>query len=181
LEFLGDAILGAVIAEMVYAKFPDKDEGFLTQMRTKMVSRKNLDTLALKLGLDDLLVAKIDKTKASDHIYGNALEALIGAIYLDLGLKKTTAFIENHFINDLESLLKTVVSYKSELYEWAQYQRIKIEYRLLNEIGAQHNITFVMGAYLNGELKAEGQGSSKKKAAEKAAKNLYYLISKPNA
>ncbi|MCH8554877.1 MAG: ribonuclease III [Schleiferiaceae bacterium] len=181
LEFLGDAVLSAVIAEMLYKKFPNKDEGFLTQMRTKLVSRKNLNQLAIAMKLDKLLIAKIDTNKTSEHIYGDALEALIGAIYLDLGLKKVTSFIEQHFSKDLELLEDIVVSYKSEVYEWAQNQRNKIEYQLLAEAGEQHSRSYTVGVFLNGALMAEGQASSKKKAAEKAAKVLHHIIHPPHA
>ena len=176
LEFLGDAILGAVVADHLYQTYPHKDEGFLTSMRSKIVSRSNLNTIGKKLGLEPLIISKLDKRKPAKSICGDALEALIGAVYLDQGLGNTMRFIQERVLLanlDLESLESHIISYKGQFIEWAQKERKQFEFTLLDSWGVQHNKTFKMGLYLNNELIATGRGSSKKMAEEDAAEKAF--------
>lgn len=172
LEFLGDAILGAVVAEDLYHRYPDENEGFLTSMRAKMVSRKNLNTIALKLDLAPLVISKLDNQKPARSLLGDVLEALIGAIYLDYGLSSARQFITQKVIEDhteFTQLENQVVSFKSAFIEYVQGQRLKHEFRLEDKWGKNHNLTFKIGLYLKGERIAEGTGTSKKRAEEMAA------------
>lgn len=174
LEFLGDAVLGMVIADLLYAKYPDRDEGFLTQTRSKLVSRKMLNGLAKALQLHQLIISRLGNKSASEQVYGNTLEALIGAVFLDHGIKKTKNFVAAIYKNHLEdpsALEATIISYKSLLYELIQKQKLQIAYEVLNTAGTAHNVIFTMGLKINGAQVAVGKGSSKKAAIEQASKH----------
>lgn len=179
LEFLGDAILGAVVADHLYKAYPGKNEGFLTSMRSKIVSRSNLNTIGKNLGLEPLIISKLDKRKPAKSICGDALEALIGAVYLDLGLGAAMRFIQEKVLSahlDLESLETHIISYKGQFIEWAQKERKAFEFQLLDSWGMQHNKTFKMGLYLENSLVATGRGPSKKLAEENAAEKAFKSI-----
>ncbi|MEG2791505.1 MAG: ribonuclease III domain-containing protein, partial [Odoribacter sp.] len=122
LEFLGDAILGAIVAELLYKFFPNKDEGFLTRVRSKVVSRESLNELAINIGLDKAVVAKSDISR-NKHVYGDVFEAFIGAMFLDQGFVHTKHFIEKfifpNFFN-IKDLVSIDTNYKSRLIEWSQ-------------------------------------------------------------
>ena len=121
LEFLGDAILGAVVADYLYQKYPKAGEGFLTNMRSKIVSRKNLNSLAVNIGLHKLIVKKTTGKTQAKSINGDAMEALIGALYIDLGYKSCQKFIVEKLLTlelDLQSLEKRISSHKGALLEW---------------------------------------------------------------
>jgi ribonuclease-3 len=173
LEFLGDAVLGMLIAEFLYEKYPDRDEGFLTQTRSKLVSRKMLNSIAKSLQLNQLMIAKLGEKSASDQVYGNTLEALIGAVYLDQGIKKARQFVGNIYGSHLSNpaaLEAAVISYKSLLYELIQKHKLKIDYAVLDTAGTGHNLIFTMGLKIDGVQIATGKGTSKKMAIEQAAK-----------
>lgn len=174
LEFLGDAILGAIIAEYLYDRYPEKNEGYLTSMRAKMVSRKNLNVIAEKLNLAPLVISKLDHQKPARSLLGDVFEALIGAIYLDNGLESARQFITQKVIEDhteFTQLEKQVVSFKSAFIEYAQGEKLKHEFRLEDKWGQNHNLTFKIGLYLNSQRIAEGCGTSKKRAEESAAES----------
>jgi ribonuclease III len=128
LEFLGDAILDSVIAEHLYTSFPDRDEGFLTQLRSKIVNREILKRISLKLGLANLVISKVTNDNHKS-VYGDALEAIIGAMYLDKGYKRTKKFIlekiVDHHIN-LKKLSETEIDFKSRIIEWGQKNKTDI-------------------------------------------------------
>jgi ribonuclease-3 len=173
LEFLGDAILSAVVADYLYKHYPQKSEGFLTSMRSKVVSRSNLNKIAENLKLNNFIISKLNNNKRAKSLGGDTLEALIGAIYLDRGIRHAALFIHQHVLSEkriFEHLEKHVISYKGFLIEWAQKERNKVEFSLLNDWGKQHNKTFKMGLIMNDELIATGRGTSKKLAEEDAAK-----------
>ena len=172
LEFLGDAIFNAVITEYLFKKMSQKDEGTLTDIRSKMVSRKTLNQLAKKIKIDKLVQTNLgDKIPSS--IYGNAFEALIAAIYLDKGPKFCNKFIikkiiEPHFsLNKLET---EISSYKKHFIHWAQKNNNKFSFVLLSETGEAHNKNFEIGLFLKDENIATAYAGSKKKAEEAAAK-----------
>lgn len=172
LEFLGDAILGAVVAKELYEFYPDKNEGFLTSMRAKMVSRKNLNLLAQQFDLAPLVVSKLDAQKPARSLLGDVLEALIGAIYLDRGMNAAEQFISTKIIRGkaaFEELERQVVSFKSAFIEYAQGERIRHEFILEERWGKNHSLTFRVGLFFDGNRIAEGIGTSKKRAEESAA------------
>lgn len=173
LEFLGDAILGAVVAKWLYELYPAENEGFLTSMRAKVVSRKNLNKLASQLNLAPLVVSRLDAKKPARSLLGDVLEALIGAVYLDRGMEAAERFIETKIILDkseFDNLKDQVVSHKSAFIEHAQAQRIHHEFKLEERWGKNHSLNFRVGLYLEGKKISEGVGTSKKRAEESAAK-----------
>lgn len=179
LEFLGDAILGAVIADYLYHHYPEKDEGFLTSMRSKIVSRNNLNSVSKKLGIHNLVLSKLDNKKPSKSVGGDTLEALIGAIYLDKGIAEAKKFIYTRIINEhvyLEDLEHSIISHKSLFIEWAQKERRDFEFLLLNQWGKQHNMTFEMGLLLDNNIVSRAEGYSKKNAEEQAAEKANELL-----
>ena len=176
LEFLGDAILGSIVAEYLFKKFPNKDEGFLTEIRSRIVKRESLNTLAIKIGLSNLVLhsnSKLVKGK-STSIYGNALEAFIGAVYLDKGYKYCSKFIINYLVKphiDLKDLIENTTNFKSVIIEWAQKKGDKIIFEIIDEVGNQHSKTFTCQIAINEEVLAVATGFSKKKAEQAAAQN----------
>jgi ribonuclease-3 len=145
LEYLGDAVIDLVVAEALFYRFPKEDEGYLTKMRSKLVSRNNLNRVADELGLPNLLVANL-KGNHSESVYGDALEALVGACYIDLGLQKTQYFvmraIVDPFVTNAE-LMDTTHNYKSEVIEHFQGFKKSFRFEELERNGEQHNATFI--------------------------------------
>lgn len=175
LEFLGDAILGAIIADYLFQAYPGKDEGFLTKMRSKIVSRESLNSLAQKIGLDKLIIAKLDKNSKTESIFGNAFEALIGAIYLDKGTVACEQFILNKIIApyiSLEKLEKEETNFKSRVIEWAQKEKQELTFEILQEIGEGRGKEFEAIIVLDGKTVATGIERSKKRAEQLAAEQL---------
>lgn len=173
LEFLGDAILDAVISSYIYGKFPFKDEGFLTQLRSKLVRRQFLNNLADKIGLAELVVSSLDRESKS--ILGDALEALIGAIYLDKGYEKAEYFIlskllENHV--ELNEVIETETDYKSRAIEWAQKNKVKFDFQI-EEVGTELSKTYLAKLFIDNELKGKGEAVSKKKAEQLASEQFF--------
>lgn len=176
LEFLGDAILGAVVADYLYQKFPDKDEGFLTNLRSKIVSRKSLNRVAVNLRIHKYLKKKLDKNKPAHSIYGDAFEALIGALYLDRDIDFARQFIVKKVIEEYwgdSKLEDHIISYKSALIEWAQKEKIDYSFDVIKEWGQKHALNFEVGVVFDNEQIASGKGTSKKRAEETAAKIAY--------
>mgnify|MGYP001191913608 CR=1 FL=1 len=172
LEFLGDSILGSVITEYLFHKLPDKDEGVLTDIRSKMVSRKTLNQLAKSFKIDSFVQTNLgDKTPSSIH--GNAFEALIAAIYLEKGEKFCKAFIINKIIEphfSLNALEKEISSYKKHFIHWTQKHNKTYYFKLLSETGESHKKKFEIGLFLEEKNIATANAGSKKKAEEAAAK-----------
>lgn len=181
LEYLGDAILDAVVADYLFHHYPDNDEGSLTKMRSKMVKRKHLNLMAYRLGLHRLVVAQAHLGNVSKYVYGNAFEALIGAVYLDKGFKKTCRFIENILKKnvDIDRLLKSDFDYKSQLIEWAQKNKQDVFFESQEETRENsHTPQFIVTVRAFNKDLAKGYGYSKKEAEQKAAKLALELISK---
>ncbi len=169
LEYLGDAVIEAVTSDYLYIEFPDRSEGFLTQLRSKIVSRQSLNALAVKLGLDKLLVAHSGATVAQKHIYGDAFEAMMGAIYLDQGYNFVNRLLINRiYYNylDMESLTEEETDFKSRLIEWCQKNRHSISFRTKH---GEALGTFVSTVYIDRIEVAHGAGDSKKEAEQNAA------------
>ena len=174
LEFLGDAILDAVVADILYRKFAGKREGFLTNTRSKIVQRETLNKIAAALGLDQLMVVPNKNHSHNLSIYGNAFEALIGAIYLDHGYAKCKHFMENVVFRkylDVNKLAYKEVNFKSRLIEWSQKYKTNIIFDLIEEtIDSENNPVFQTQIIINGISAGYGVGFSKKESQQNAAK-----------
>jgi len=174
LEYLGDAILDAIVADYLFRKFPEFDEGLMSQLRARIVKRKTLDYLAVQVGIPDLIPATVLAASNSKHLFGNTLEAFIGAIYIDRGYRMARRFFIRRILNkyvDPEKLVKKDPDYKSRIIEWAQKKRIEVLFNTLEEqpTGLK-SPSFVATIYLNQEKKGTGRGSSKKEAEQQAAR-----------
>ncbi len=173
LEFLGDAVLSSVIAHYLFRKYPYKGEGFLTEMRSKMVNRQKLNEIALKMGLKKITIYnKFDSALKTSQIFGNTLEALIGAVYLDRGYKQTKTWVEEYmiyphlFADDLESI---DINIKNKLYGWASRNGKLLEFITIKESIENGRRLFTIGAMIDGEIMAEAKGFNKKDASQLAA------------
>lgn len=179
LEFLGDAILDAAVADLLFKKYPTKREGFLTNTRSKIVQREHLNELGIKLGLQSLVQVCL-KTSGShnNYIYGNALEALIGAIYLDRGYRFVKSFIENTVIDrELAEFARQEKNYKSRLIEWAQRNHYPFEFRLDKTLTDDTDSpVFYSSVWINGVRIADAKGYTKKESHQAAAKKAMRKI-----
>ncbi len=173
LEFLGDAVLSAIVADYLFKKYPYKGEGFLTEMRSKMVNRATLNDIALKMGLKKITIYnKGDNSLKISQIFGNTLEALLGAIYLDLGYSKTKKWVTKNIIAPhlyMEDLEVLEINQKNKLYGWANRNGKTLEFETLDERLENGRRLFTIGAVVNGELIAEGKAYNKKDASQIAA------------
>lgn len=173
LEYLGDAILSALVADYLFKRYPYKGEGFLTEMRSKMVNRQQLNDIALKMGLKKVTAFnKSDSSLKSSQIFGNTLEALVGAIYLDIGYKKTSKWVGQRiimphmFVDDLENL---EINHKNKLYGWANKNGKNLEFETLDERLENGRRLFTVAAVVNGKVVAQGKAFNKKDASQIAA------------
>ncbi len=182
LEFLGDAILGAIIAEYLFKKYPYQPEGYLTELRSRIVRRETMNNVALRMGLNKLVqYNQNDRGLSRSHIFGNALEALIGAVYLDQGFIKTRKFILNQMIRsyiDLDAMESTDTNYKNQLLSWAQRNNYTLEFETIDEKMDSTRKMFTVGIMLNGELYASGTGFNKKEAGQVAAQKALEKVGK---
>jgi len=174
LEYLGDAVLGSVVADFLFKKFPYKDEGFLTETRSRIVSRLHLNQLSRKLGLDKLVEASKENNVSGSSILGDAFEAFIGAIYLDKGYRFTQKIIVHKIIQthiDLDDLLNTEINFKSKIIEWAQREKKHVDFLLEKEQenGKKGKLYFI-SLLLDNELFGQGSDLSIKKAEQNAAR-----------
>jgi ribonuclease-3 len=173
LEYLGDAVLSGVVADYLFKRYPYKGEGFLTEMRSKMVNRQTLNEVALKMGLRKITYYnKSDNSLKVSQIFGNTLEALVGAIYLDQGYDRTRRWvfqrivIPHMYMEDLENL---EINHKNKLYGWANKNGKTLEFETLDEKMEKGRRLFRVGAVVDGELIAEGKAFNKKDASQIAA------------
>jgi len=179
LEFLGDAMLSSVIASHLYLEVPSGDEGYLTKMRSKIVSREHLNELGKDLKLIDLVESKIPAGQFGDNIHGNLFEALIGAIFLDKGYKYCEKFIFKRVIIpyvDIETLEGKVISYKSLLIEWCQKEKKTFGYNVYEDTGNDDVRHFSVKLSIDEKIVAKARGTSKKKAEEKASKRAFFAF-----
>lgn len=179
LEFLGDSILGSVIAAYLYKKVPTGSEGYLTQMRSKIVSREHLNELGKDLNLIRFINSNVDQSNVGDNIHGNIFEALIGAIYLDKGYNFSQKFIFDNVIVpyvDIEKLEGKITSYKGLIIEWCQKQKKKYKFDTYEDSGNEPVKHFSVKVSIDGEQVAKGRATSKKKAEEQASKRVYYAF-----
>lgn len=173
LEYLGDAVLSALIADYLFKRYPYKEEGFLTEMRSKMVNRQQLNDIAIRMGLKKItLYNKMDGSLKVSQIFGNTLEALVGAIYLDHGYKKMSKWVLEYiilphmFMDDLENL---EINHKNRLYGWANKNGKVLEFETLNEKLENGRRLFTVAAVVDGRNIAEGKAFNKKDASQIAA------------
>ncbi|HPR28955.1 MAG: ribonuclease III [Chitinophagales bacterium] len=175
LELLGDSVIDLVITDHLFKKYPFKTEGFLTEMRSKVVSRDQLNRVALKLGLEELIrVRKGVGDLMNSSVLGNALEALTGALYLDQGYHPAAHFFRHRILAqhyNVEELENLVINFKSKVIEWAQKNGHEIRYELLEEHEAKGKKIYQMGLMVNGELIASDSDFSKKRAEQKASEH----------
>lgn len=173
LEYLGDAVLSSIVADYLFKKYPYKGEGFLTEMRSKMVNRQQLNDLAIKIGLKKIaLYNKIDGSLKGSQIFGNTLEALIGAYYLDKGYRKTQKWVTKHmiiphlYVDDLELI---DINLKNKLIGWATKNVKLLEFQTITEKLENNRRVFTIAVVLDGEQLAVGKGYNKKEASQVAA------------
>jgi ribonuclease-3 len=172
LEFLGDAVLSSVIADYLFKKFPFKDEGFLTKMRSRIVSRQQLGKLAVKFGVDRFIQAESGLAGRSNSINGDVFEALIGAIYIDKGYPYTAKFINETILRyhmDIDEIEANDHDYKSKLIEWAQKGRKELRFNLVEETGAGQFKVYTVEITVDGKPCGRSQHQSKKRAEQEAA------------
>ncbi len=173
LEYLGDAVLSAIVADYLFKRYPYKGEGFLTEMRSKMVNRQQLNDIALKMGLKKLtFYNKFDNSLKGSQIFGNTLEALVGAVYLDKGYAKTSNWvlkqivIPHMFVDDLELI---DINLKNKLIGWANKNGKVLNFELAQEKMEGSRRLFTINAVLDGEILSQGKGYNKKDASQVAA------------
>jgi ribonuclease-3 len=179
LEFLGDAMLGAVIASHLYTEVPSGDEGYLTKMRSKIVSREHLNELGKDLNLINLIESKISASQFGDNIHGNLFEALVGAIFLDKGFKLCEKFIYKRVIIpyvDIAQLEGKVISYKSLLIEWCQKEKKTFNYNVYEDTGNDEVRHFSVKLSVDNKVVSKARATSKKKAEEKASKRAFFVF-----
>ena len=179
LEFLGDSMLGTIISKYLYSKVPNGDEGYLTKMRSKVVSREHLNELGKDLGLINFVESRIPKSNFGENIHGNVFEALVGAIYLDRGYPYCEKFINARVIEpyvDIEQLEGRVISYKSLVIEWCQKQKKTFNYNVYEDTGNDPLKHFAVKLTIAGNVVAKARATSKKKAEERASKRAFFAL-----
>lgn len=175
LEFLGDSILDAVIADYLFEKYPNENEGFLTGLRSRVVNRQSLNELALKIGLDEHIISNLDKKCLPSSLMGNALEAFIGAIFLDKGYKQTRRFVISGLLEpytDLKKLSAIDTNFKGRIIDWAQKNHKEIDFVCKEECAStKSGHLFIIQLMHKDEVLGVGQADSKKEAEQRAAEN----------
>ena len=172
LEYLGDAILGAMVAEYLFKKFPLRNEGFLTEMRSKIVNRESLNLLARKIGIASIVVYDKKNENLRQVILGNTLEAIVGAIYLDKGYARCRKFVAEKLIAhnyNLDELAISQTNFKSKLIEWSQKEGKEVRFEIINVKKGSRHKEFQAQVFIDGEAMADGFGGNKKKAEQDAA------------
>lgn len=180
LEFLGDAILDSIVADIVYRHFEGKREGFLTNTRSKIVQRETLNKLAVEIGLDKLVKYSARTSSHNSYMYGNAFEAFIGAIYLDQGYERCKCFMEERIFKnyiDLEKMSRKEVNFKSKLIEWSQKHKVEVSFELIEQfLDKEYNPMFHTEVRVEGISAGTGTGYSKKESQQNAAKTALNKI-----
>ena len=180
LEYLGDAILGSIVADYLFKKFPFKDEGFLTETRSKIVSRTQLNNLSIKLGLNKLIESAPHNKNNGKSINGDAFEAFIGALYLDKGYVFAHRIVTENIIKvhlDLDELIEKEINYKSKLIEWAQKEKKEIEFKVISEEGNENANQYASKVFIDGKPYEKGYDFSIKGAEKLAAEKTYHQLS----
>jgi ribonuclease III len=173
LEYLGDAVLDAILSDYLFEKFPDAAEGFMTKIRSRIVNREILNQLAVSMGINDILISNVSSVQPTRNLYGDALEALIGSVFLDKGFKKTKKFFIKNVLNkylDLDKIVNTDTDYKSLVFEWVQKHKSSLTFTYNEEYDFDRKKSvFSTILLINKQEMGEGHGSSKKEAEQEAA------------
>ena len=182
LEFLGDAILDAIVGDIVYKHFEGRREGFLTNTRSKIVQRETLNKLAVEIGLDKLVKYSTRSSSHNSYMYGNAFEAFIGAIYLDQGYERCKRFMEEKIFKnyiDLDKMSRKEVNFKSKLIEWSQKSKVEVSFELIEQfLDEDYNPMFHTEIRIEGISAGKGTGYSKKESQQNAAQAALKKIKK---
>ena len=179
MEYLGDAVLSSIVADYLFKKFPYKEEGFLTEMRSKLVSREQLNKLSRRIGLDKFIQSNQDSKSFYRSMEGDAFEAFIGAIYMDKGYNFTRKIVINRIINvyfDIDELEKLEVNFKSKIIEWSQKERKTVEFIMVTENGVGSSKQYIVEVRINQNLYGTGQDFSIKGAEKIAAEKAYIAL-----
>ena len=179
LEFLGDAVLGAIIADYLFRKFPFKDEGFLTEIRSRIVSRDSLNNLGQRLGLKEVVELNDNISPLHKSIYGDMMEAVIGAVYLDRGFLFCRKFVLRRLIEpyfDLEEVVKSNPNAKSQLIEWGQKENKEVTFDTVAVNDVSNHKEFVVEILVDQKHTATGHGTSKKRAEQNAAQRACDIL-----
>jgi ribonuclease III len=180
LEYLGDAILDTILSEYLFHLYPDANEGFLTKTRAKIVNREQLNQLAVALGFEHLVVSHLTAFNPTKNLYGDALEALVGALFIDIGYKKTSSFfikevLEKHL--NLSQIFESETDYKSLILEWGQKKKQQVAFEYAEEIDpVLHKPVFIVSLLINATVCGTGSGASKKEAEQEAASRAWSYI-----
>ena len=182
LEFLGDAVLSTIVGEYLFKKYPNSDEGFLTKMRSKIVKRNSLDEIADKMGLD-LFLANYNQTRLSKSMLGNALEALVGAVYIEVGYNKTRQYVVKRILRrylDIHELEHFDDNYKSQLLEWCQKNGRSIEYKVVAKYKSEKRDKFKVAVYVDGKKLGTADDFNKKSAEQLASERAMVAMGIPS-
>jgi len=182
LEYLGDAILGAVVADFLFKRFPYESEGFLTEMRSKIVSRSSLNKLSHKMGLSKLILSAKAKNSHGKSAAGDAFEAFIGALYLDKGYEFSKEIIVNHIVTlhfDVENLRNTDINYKSKMIEWSQKEKHKLQFIPIEKVTSKHEKQYIVEVVVDGKMIATSKDHSIKGAEKLAAEKAWIVMGLP--
>ena len=178
LEFLGDAVLSTIVAEYLFKKYPNSDEGFLTKMRSKIVKRNSLDEIADRMGLD-LFLANYNQTRLSKSMLGNALEALVGALYIEVGYEKTKYYVIKRILRrylDIHELEQFDDNYKSQLLEWCQKNGRQIDYKVLAKYKSDKRDKFKVAVFVDGKKLGTADDYNKKSAEQLASERAMVIL-----
>jgi ribonuclease-3 len=178
LEYLGDAVLGTIVAEYLFKKYPNGNEGFLTKMRSKIVKRKSLNSIGDKMGLD-MILSEYNPTRLSRSMLGNAVEALVGAVYLEKGYKGTKRFVVNKVLRNyvnVHELEQIDDNYKSQLLEWCQKNGQSVSYKLLARYKFEKRDRFKVAVMVNGKKVATADDFNKKSAEQTASEKAMHTM-----
>jgi ribonuclease-3 len=179
LEYLGDAVLSSVVADFLFKRFPYKDEGFLTEIRSRIVSRSQLNKLGQKLGINKLILSNTESKNQCKSMSGDAFEAFIGALYIDRGYNFTRKIIINRIINihlDIDDLVQQDANYKSLIIEWSQKEKKTVDFNVIDEIGEGFKKQYLIEICINNKKIAKAQDYSIKGAEKLAAEKAYAII-----
>lgn len=178
LEYLGDAVLGTIVAEYLFAKYPTYDEGFLTKMRSKIVKRNSLNKIGDKMGLDTILL-EYNNTRLSRSMLGNAVEALVGAVYLECGYNKTRTYVVKQLLRrylDIHELETYDDNYKSQLLEWSQKNGKQVSYKVIAKYKFEKRDRFKVAVLLDNEKIATADDFNKKSAEQMASEKALIAL-----
>ncbi|MEA1886024.1 MAG: ribonuclease III [Bacteroidota bacterium] len=182
LEYLGDAILDAVLSEYLYSNYPEASEGELTKLRSRIANRLTLNKLACSMDINNIVISHLSNNSSSGNIYGDALEALIGALFIDKGYSRTRKFIIKNILKhhlDLKRVINTETDYKSQIFQWAQKLQRQISFNYTEDYNFnEKKYVFTTVLLINHEIFGKGSGSSKKEAEQKASLQAIKKINK---